>query len=84
MRRILPALVLSVCAEIISRRESHATLDSLFSYAGAPGDPPPGSKAVKALEWLRIINKDQSVQPLDVPGRLVENYMETQLDESFL
>lgn len=82
MRRIIPAPVLSVCADIVTRRESHATLDSLFTYAGASGDPPPGSKAVKALEWLRITNKDKSVQPLEVLGRLIENYMETPLDPS--
>lgn len=82
MRRIIPAPVLSVCADIAARRESHATLDSLFTYAGAPGDPPPGSKPAKALEWLRITNKDESVQPLDVLGRLIENYMEAPLDPS--
>ena len=82
MRRIIPAPVLSVCADIAARRETHATLDSLFIYAGASGDPPQGSKPAKALEWLRITNKDESVQPLDVLGRLIENYMEAQLDTS--
>lgn len=80
MRRIIPAPLLSVCADIAARRETHATLDSLFTYAGAPGVPPPGSKAAKALAWLRIANKDESVQPLDVLGHLIENYMEEQLD----
>lgn len=80
MRRIIPAPVLSVCAEIVANRETHATLDSLFLYAGAPGDPPPGSKHAKALDWLRITNKDQSIHPLDVLGRLIENYMELPLD----
>jgi len=27
-------------------------------YAHAPGDPPKGCEADKALEWLRRINKD--------------------------
>lgn len=80
MRRIIPASVLSICAEVAARRETHATLNSLFTYAGAPGDPPPGSKQAKALDWLRITNKDESIQPLDVLGRLVENYMEAPLD----
>ena len=80
MRRIMPAPVLSVCAGIVAKRETHATLDSLFTYAGAPGAPPPGSKSAKALEWLRITNKDDSIQPLDVLGRLIENYMEAPLD----
>jgi len=80
MRRIIPSPLLSVCAEIAARRETHATLDSLFTYAGAPGDPPLGSKSAKALEWLRNANKDETIQPLDVLGRLIENYMEEPLD----
>ena len=80
MRVIIPAPVLSVCAEIAARRETHATLDSLFTYAGAPGEPPPGSKPAKALAWLRIANKDENVNPLDVLGRIIENYMESPLD----
>lgn len=80
MRRVIPGPLLSVCAEIAAKRESHATLDSLFAYAGAPGDPPPGSKVAKAVEWLRVANKDGSVQPLEVLGRLVENYMDAVLD----
>jgi len=80
MRRIIPGPLLSAVAAIVSGRETHATLDSLFAYAGAPGDPPPGSKQAKALEWLRITNKDNSVQPLDVLGRLIENYMDEDID----
>ena len=49
-------------------------------YAGATGDPPEGSKHAKALAWLRITNKDQNAQPLDVAGRLIENYMDEPLD----
>lgn len=76
----IPAAVLSVCAEIVANRETHATLDNLFTYAGAPGEPPPGSKPAKAQAWLRITNKDENVKPLDVLGRLIENYMEAPLD----
>ena len=77
MRRLIPAPVLAVCAEIISNRETHASLDNLFMYAGAPGDPPEGSKWVKAQEWLRRVNTDESVlQPLRILGRLIEAYME--------
>jgi len=75
-RKVIPSALLSVCARIIARRETHATLDSLFTYAGAPGDPPDGSKDTKALEWLRRTNKDESLKPLDVLGKLIENYME--------
>ncbi len=71
---------MAVCAEIAASRESHATLNSLFTYAGASGDPPAGSKHAKALEWLRVTNKDENAQPLDVLGRLIENYMEESIE----
>lgn len=80
MRRIIPSPLISACSDICSRRETHATLDSLFAYAGAPGDPPEGSKPAKALDWLRRTNKDESVQPLDVLGRLIESYIEDEPD----
>lgn len=76
MRQLIPAAVLAACAETIAQRETHASLDSLFMYAEAPGDPPEGSKWVKAQEWLRRVNNDMSVQPLKVLGRLIEGYME--------
>jgi hypothetical protein len=81
-RREIPGAVLAVCADMISSGETHATLDGLFMYAGAPGDPPEGSKHAKALAWLRRTNKDPSVDPLSVLGRLIETYMERPVDES--
>lgn len=80
MHRIIPAPLLAICAEISSRRETHATLDSLFTYAGASGDPPEGSKSTKALAWLRNTNRDENSQPINVLGRLIENYMEELID----
>jgi len=51
-------------------------LDNLFYHAGAPGDPPEGSKHVKAQAWLRRINADESIDPLKILGLLIEAYME--------
>ena len=76
MRTLIPSPVIAACSEIIPERETHASLDSLFLYAGAPGDPPEGSKPVKVQEWLRRINKDFSVDPIKILGRIIENYME--------
>lgn len=80
MRKLIPAPVIAVVAEIASDRETHATLDSLFMYAGAPGDPPPESKHAKALAWLRRVNQDESVEPLEVLGRLIEGYMDEEIE----
>lgn len=76
MRTLIPSPVIAVCAEIMSQRETHASMDNLFMYSGAPGKPPEGTKWVKAQEWLRRINTDASIQPLQILGRLVEGYME--------
>lgn len=76
MRKQIPAPVIAACAEIMAQRETHASLDNLFMYAGAPGDPPEGSKPVKAQEWLRRINMDMHTDPLKILGRLIEGYME--------
>ena len=80
MRREIPSPVISVVAEFVSSKESHASLDSLFVYADAPGDPPEGSKHTKALAWLRRANKDLAIDPLKILGRIVENYMERLID----
>lgn len=77
-RREIPAI--AICAEFLAERETHSELDNLFSYAGAPGDPPEGNKLAKANAWLRRVNKDQSTVPLGVLGRLVEKYMEEPFD----
>ena len=75
MKKIIPQPVIAVVADCISTIESHATLDNLFAYADAPGEPPIGSKPAKALSWLRRINKE-SEEPFSVLGRLVEGYIE--------
>ena len=80
MHREIPAPVIAVVAQEVASSETHATLDSLFMYAGAPSDPPLGSKHVKALEWLRRVNKDESIDPLKVLGRLIESYMDVTID----
>jgi hypothetical protein len=76
MKKLIPQPVISVVANCIATMETHATLDSLFAYADAPGEPPVCSKPAKALEWLRRINKE-SDEPYAVLGRLVEGYIES-------
>lgn len=83
MHQKIPGPVLAICAEIIAIRETHAKMDSLFMYAGATGDPPPGSKHVKALAWLRALNTNEDIQPLKVLGRLIENYMEGPIEDGY-
>lgn len=82
MRRTISGPLIAVVSDVAATRETHASLDSLFMDAGAPGDPPPGSKPAKAQGWLRRTNKDESIDPLSVLGRIIENYMDAPLDEN--
>ena len=80
MSNKIPAALISICSEIISERETHDSLDSLFVYAGAYGDPPLGSKKTKALSWIRATNIENVDNPLLFLGLLIESYMEEPLD----
>ncbi|MEJ8822225.1 abortive infection family protein [Variovorax humicola] len=75
MAKPIPSALLAIVSDIVSTVETHASMDSLFIYAEAPGDPPEGSKHVKAQEWLRNTNK-QHPEPLAVVGRIISGYME--------
>lgn len=83
MRKIIPAPIIAVVSELVSYCETHATLDSLFMHAGAPGEPPPESKHAKAMAWLRRVNKDDEVEPLVVLGLIIEGYMDEEPDFEF-
>jgi len=79
MASTIPGPIMAVVADIASDRETHATLDNLFVYAGAPEEAPPGSKQAKALAWLRAVNKKCS-SPLEVLGRIIETYIEETIE----
>ena len=80
MNKSIPAPLIAVLADNLQNFETHASLDSLFHYADAPGDPPEGSKAVKTQAWLRRINKE-STAPLQILGKIIEPYMELKIEE---
>ncbi|WP_235786921.1 hypothetical protein [Yersinia nurmii] len=76
MDRKIPQPLIATVAEHISSLETHASLDNLFMYADSPGEVPDGSKHVKALAWIRRINKECK-DPLSILGKLIEGYMES-------
>lgn len=75
MKKEIPAPVIAVISQNLPDIETHASLDNLFLYADAPGEPPEGSKATKIQAWLRRTNKE-SDNPLNVLGKLIEAHME--------
>lgn len=78
MGRQIPQPVIAVLSDHMAFIETHATMNSVFMYADAPGDAPDMAKPAKAQEWLRRINKECD-NPLDVLGHLLEGYMEADL-----
>ena len=72
----IPRQVIGEVAAAFERAYSHAELDTLFMKAGAPGEPPGGSKLVKVGEWLRRIDADPEVDALGILGRLLQEFME--------
>lgn len=72
---MIPRPVISLLSDKLPDLETHASLDSLFMYADAPGEVPEGSKPVKVQEWLNRTNKI-SEQPLKILGKLLEKYIE--------
>jgi len=75
MNKSIPSPLIAVVADLVAAAETHQSLDSLFMYAEAFGDPPAASKGVKAQDWLRATNKNHS-DPLAVLGRIIHGYME--------
>lgn len=73
----IPAPIISVLSDNLPNLETHASLDSLFFYANAPGDLSTSdlSKSKKVQAWLREVNK-QADEPLSILGKLIESYME--------
>ena len=80
---IYPQAVIGVLSEILPNWTSHDTLNSLFMYAGAPGEPPEGSKPAKVQAWLLRTNKDMKIRPLEVLGKILEKYLEDEPDEQW-
>jgi hypothetical protein len=75
MGKPIPAPLIAVVSDLVAVHETHASLNSLFMYAEASGDPPDGTKHVKAQAWLRDTNKAHP-EPLAVLGKIICQYME--------
>jgi hypothetical protein len=57
----------------------HATLETLFASAGAPGDPPEGSCVQKSIQWLKRVSNTPTLDGLAVLGRVLEEFIDTDI-----
>jgi len=72
----LPVAVCALVNEVLAG--SHATLNTLFMNAGAPGDPPELSHATKWKTWLLRASDDPNTDSYLVLGRILEEFMEVE------
>ncbi|MEX5566139.1 abortive infection family protein [Pseudophaeobacter sp. 1A16562] len=79
MERI-PTKVIGNLSSILPDWYSHAGIDSLFLYAGAPDDVPDVSKPKKVESWLRSTNKVVD-EPLSVLEVILEDFFEKPLEQ---
>jgi hypothetical protein len=80
VRKLIPQPVIGVLASILPNWTSHDSLDALFLYAGASGEPPPVSKSAKVQAWLFQTNKDLESDPLGVLGKILEKFLDDEPD----
>ena len=72
----IPNSVIYVVGDVLgSWYYSHTKLNTLFGGAGFPGAPPAGNCIQKSQEWLRRANDASDVDPLELLGCALVEYM---------
>lgn len=75
-RFVIPTPVIAVVSEELAESNTHTNLNLLFEKAGAPGNTPAGNKVAKCRAWLRLANETREVNPAEVLGAVLEEFME--------
>lgn len=72
----IPNSVIYVVGEVLGNwYHSHTKLDTLFGGNDFPGDPPTGNCIWKCQEWFRIANRAPDVDPLEMLGNVLVEFM---------
>jgi len=75
----IPRAVSTVVGQVLGEHYfHHATLESLFMQAGAPGEVPEGSCVKKSVAWLKRASEDPACDGLRVLGHVIEEFMEVE------
>lgn len=73
----IPNSVIGAVAEVLGGYYySHTRLNTLFMENSAPGEPPIGNCVTKCSNWLKRCNNDLSVNPLEVLGGVLQEFMD--------
>ncbi len=78
----IPRPVIATVSEILSQHYSHTQLERLFWSVNAPGETPGSNKLDKCMQWLERINEDGDLNPLEVLGSLLKEYMEKEFSKN--
>lgn len=81
MNKNLPSPIIATVSNLLQNFYIHDELDEQFVYADAPGEPPTGNKSVKIKSWLVRCNKTAGVNPFQVLGKLMEDFMEREMPQ---
>ncbi|MDA7967628.1 MAG: abortive infection family protein [Gammaproteobacteria bacterium] len=74
---LIPNAVIAAVSKALDDRYTDADVEGLFMSAGAPADPPNApNKRKRYHEWMRICNRDPSINAHVVLGELIKEYME--------
>jgi hypothetical protein len=79
----IPPSIIGLLSAIFPAYYTHAAINSLFLYAGAPEPTPEGSKATKVETWLRKVNTESN-DPLIVLGVILDDLLERTPKRNFL
>ncbi len=75
-----PSSVATVVGTVIGNYYyHHASIEEVFSEAGAPGERPEGSCVTKSVTWLKRAARDPGVDGLRILGRVLEDFMDTDM-----
>jgi len=74
--RQTPNPVIAEVSDALAWYHTHSELEIVFQRSGAPGDPPQGNKVNKCAQWLRRANSDESVNPFQILGGVLEEFMD--------
>ena len=79
----IPNSLIGVVADVLgSYYYSHSRLNTIFMGSGAPGDPPEGNCVNKCVSWLRRCNKDYTINPIEILGTIIQDFMDSEFGES--
>lgn len=75
-RQRIPSPLIGLLGRVFGNVYNHTQINNLFECADAPTSGHGGNKVQKTMDWLKDCN-NQSENPLEILGKLLEEFLET-------